>query len=186
MFGYCSKWRLLPIEIVDFGWNSHFWRCFQIPPWICRVFLEVVVTNSGLILSWKSRKLLKMSVFDNFWGGRSRNPFVLASKLTKSVKKCVFWVFGSKSLKSDNFTFFRILRIIDENEGGILLWGGCSELTWYCHSKSPASPLERFWIVLFSLYFLFCKFYNKCGYTTGSFWRFKVRAVGVVLILLLY
>ena len=39
----------------------------------------------------------------------------------KVVQKWYFYKFGSKSLKSDNFTFFRILRIIDENEGGIFV-----------------------------------------------------------------
>ena len=53
---------------------------------------------------------------------------------------------------------------------------GGSKLTWYCHSKSPLSwadgtPLRS----LFSLYLLFCIIYNKCGYTTGSFWKFWKR-----------
>ena len=34
------------------------------------------------------------------------------------------------------------------------------------HSKSPASPLEPLSGFLFSLYLLFCIFYNKYGYTS--------------------
>ena len=45
-------------------------------------------------------------------------------------------------------------------------------LPWV-HSKSPVSPsLPPPLSILFSLYFLLCKFYNKCGARTGSFWKF--------------
>ena len=62
-------------------------------------------------------KLTKMALFEGVGHFVSR----LGPKVGKSVKKWYFFTFGSKSLKSDNLTFFRILRIIDENEGVILL-----------------------------------------------------------------
>ena len=92
MFAGCSKWRLLPIEIVGFGWTCHFWYYFQIPPWISRVFLEVVVTISGLILSWKSRKLLKMSVLTTFEVvDRETNVFYVQN--WQKVSKSAFFEF---------------------------------------------------------------------------------------------
>ena len=54
--------------------------------------------------------------FDKIWGFvRNGRRFRYFER--KVVQKWYFYKFGSKSLKSDNLTFFRILRIIEKNEG---------------------------------------------------------------------
>ena len=130
---------------------------------------------------WKW-EMFKNGSFLTFWHFLRLDFWVLQFYATEICQECQKWSkmvifddFGSKSLKSDNFDFFRNWGFIEKNEGGHFRPGGYSKLTWYCHSKSPASPSDRPRIVLFSLYFLFCKFYNKCGYTTGSFWKFWKR-----------
>ena len=67
----------------------------------------VKILKMGLIL-------IKMALFgriDDFNGRR----WGLVTWGDQKWSKCKF---GSKSLKSDNLTFFRILRIIEKNEGG--------------------------------------------------------------------
>ena len=151
------------------GGGTQSWHLVKSPSWFSRDLSDFF---------WKMSKMSDFRVFEHFWTGRSTFASLRQGKseeVSKSAKIDIFDIFGWKSLKSDNFDFFRNWGFIEKNEGVILREGGYSKLTWYCHSKSPASPTAPPPIVLFSLYFLFCKFYNKCGYTTGSFWKFCKR-----------
>ena len=67
----------------------------------------VKILKMGLIL-------IKMALFGRIVNFNGRRWGLVAW----GDQKVVFCKFGSKSLESDNLTFFRILRIIEKNEGG--------------------------------------------------------------------
>ena len=78
------------------------------------------------LLEWKW-KSFKIGPFLTFWHFLdldfwlySQNDHVNWQDVSKMTKIAIFDDFGSKSLKSDNFTFFRNWGFIEKNEGVIL------------------------------------------------------------------